>query len=134
WLAVGVPGTLAGLQLAIDRFGTRSLRELAQPAIALARKGVIIPAPFANTIRLAAPRLRKDPGSAAIYLRDGEPLREGATLTNPKLAELLSTLAERNSVDSFYRGDIAQQLAADFKKNGGLVTEADLAAYHAREL
>lgn len=134
WLAVGVPGTMAGLQLAIDRFGTRSFRELVQPAIALARKGIVIAAPFANTIRMAAPRLRKDPGSAAIYLREGQPLPEGQTIHNPKLAELLSTLAARNSVDSFYRGDIGQQLAADFKNNGGLVTAADLAAYHAREV
>jgi gamma-glutamyltranspeptidase / glutathione hydrolase len=134
WLAVGVPGTMAGLQLAIDRFGTRPFRELVQPAIALARKGVVVQAPLANTIRLAAPRLRKDPGSAAIYLRDGQPLREGEVVTNPKLAELLSTLAERNSVDTFYRGDIARQLADDFKRNGGLVTAADLGAYHAREV
>jgi len=134
WLAVGVPGTMAGIQLAIDRFGTRSVRELVQPALMLARKGVVISAQFANTLRMTAARLRKDPASAAIYLRDDQPLRAGDTLTNPKLAEVLSTLADRNSVDSFYRGDIAQQLADDFKRNGGLVTAGDLAAYRAREV
>src|SRR5205823_4996855 len=55
-------------------------------------------------------------------------------LRNPDLAQLLATLAERNSVDSFYRGDIAQRLAEQFQKNGGLVTAGDLAAYNAREV
>lgn len=134
WLAVGVPGTMAGLQMAIDRYGTRSFRELAQPAILLAKKGVLIPSSLANTIRLAAPRLRKDAGSAKIYLKDGQPLTAGEVLPNPDLAELLSALGERNSVDSFYRGDIAQRLAEAFKRNGGLVTTEDLAAYRAREV
>ena len=134
WLAVGVPGTLAGIQMALDRYGTRSFRELAQPAIQLAKKGLVMPGNLATTLRSAAPRLRKDPGSAKIYFKEGEPLKADEILHNPELAELLSTLAERNSVESFYRGDIAQRLADEFKKKGGLVTAADLAAYQACEV
>jgi gamma-glutamyltranspeptidase/glutathione hydrolase len=134
WLAAGVPGTLAGLQMALDRFGTRSFRELAQPAIRLAREGVPIDSFFARSIRNTAANFRKDPGSAKIFLENGEPLKEGQVLRNPELAEMLSTLAERNSVDSFYRGDIARRLAEQFQKNGGLVTVRDLAAYRAREV
>jgi gamma-glutamyltranspeptidase/glutathione hydrolase len=134
WLAVGVPGTLAGLQLALDRFGTRSFAELVEPAIKLARDGVVITAMMARSIRTASVRFQKDAGSARVYLDNGEPRKQGELLRNPELAAMLTTLAERNSVDSFYRGDIAQHLADEFKRNGGLVTGDDLGAYHAREV
>ena len=62
------------------------------------------------------------------------PPAAGETFRNPELAALLTTLAQRNSVDSFYRGDIAQRIADDFAKNGGIVTAADLAAYRAHEV
>jgi gamma-glutamyltranspeptidase/glutathione hydrolase len=135
WEAVGVPGTLAGLQLALDHFGTRSFAELVQPAIGLARDGVVVNPLFAKTLRSCAPRFAKDPGSARLYLKgNGEPYAEGELIRNPELAELLSTLARRNSVQSFYRGDIAEALAATFRKHGGLVTAKDLAEYRAREI
>jgi gamma-glutamyltranspeptidase/glutathione hydrolase len=134
WLASGVPGTLAGLQLALDRYGSRSFRELVAPAIQIARNGFVITPPFARTLRGAAERFRNDPGSARVYLKDGEPLAAGEMISNPEAAALLTTLAERNSTDSFYRGDIAQRVAEAFQKNGGLVTAKDLAAYHAREV
>jgi gamma-glutamyltranspeptidase/glutathione hydrolase len=134
WEAVGVPGTLAGLQLALDRFGTRSFSDLVQPAIALARSGVEVSPLFAKTMRSCAPRFATDPGSARLYLKgDGQPYGVGEVLRNPELADLLSTLARRNSVDSFYRGDVADTLAGAFRKHGGLVTTKDLANYRARE-
>jgi len=134
WLAVGVPGTLAGLQLALQRYGTHSFRELVQPAIDAAENGFVVTDLFNRAIRSAIPRFRNDAGSLKLYLKDGEPLAAGEKLRNLDLAKLLRTLAERNSVESFYRGDIAQRLADEFKKNGGLVTAKDLANYHAREV
>ena len=134
WLAVAVPGTLAGFQLALDRYGTRSFRQLAQPAIALARDGFTISSGQAAAIRGAAQRLRNDPGSAKLYLKNGEPLKAGETAPNPELAQLLSSLAEKNSVEAFYRGDIAQRIAEGIRINGGLVTAGDMAAYQAREV
>lgn len=134
WLAAGVPGTLAGLELALKRYGTRSFRELVQPAIEAAENGVPVADYFQRAIRSALPRFQNDPGSSKVYLKDGQPPAVGERLRYPELAKLLSTLAERNSADSFYRGDIAQRLAEEFKKNGGLVTAKDLAAYHAREV
>jgi gamma-glutamyltranspeptidase / glutathione hydrolase len=134
WLAVGVPGTLAGLQLALERYGTRSFRALVQPAIEAAENGVVITDLLQRAIRSALPQFRNDPGSSKLYLKDGQPLAAGERLRNPDLAKLLRSLAERNSVDSFYRGDIAQRLGDEFKKNGGLVTVKDLANYHAREV
>ena len=134
WQAAGVPGILAGLQLALNRYGTRSFREVVRPAIEIAEKGFVINKVFGNTLRGGFPRFSKDAGSAKLYLQDGKPLKEGDVLRNPDLAKMLSVLAERNSVDSFYRGDIAHQIADAFQKNGGLVTAKDLAAYRPREL
>src|SRR5262249_41373829 len=127
WQAAGVPGVLAGLQLALEGYGTRLFGEMVQPAIGLAEKGIVIGKTFASTLRGCAGRFAKDPGSAKLYLKDGQSLKEGEILRNPDLAKMLSTLAERNSVESFYRGDIAQRIAEAFEKNGGLVTSKDFA-------
>src|SRR5262249_59426882 len=80
-------------------------------------------------MRNASARFSKDPGSAKLFLVKGEPLGEGATFCNADLADMLQTLAERGRVDTFYKGDIADKIAAAFRKNGGLVTADDLAAY-----
>jgi gamma-glutamyltranspeptidase/glutathione hydrolase len=134
WLASGVPGTLAGLQLALDRHGTRTLRQVIQPAIEYARDGFPLSTNLAAAIRGAQPQLSRDSASARLLLPGGKPPRAGSRWRNPELAALLETLAQRNSVDSFYRGDIARRIAAEFRAHDGLVTEDDLAAYHAREV
>jgi gamma-glutamyltranspeptidase/glutathione hydrolase len=134
WLAAGVPGTLAGLQLALDRYGTQPFSKVAQPAIRLACDGFPVSKNLAAAIRAARPQLAKDPASARLLLKNGEPLPPGSTLRNPELADLLQSMADKNSVDGFYRGAIARRIAAAFKKHGGLVTEGDLAAYRAREV
>ncbi|MFM7036396.1 MAG: gamma-glutamyltransferase [Planctomycetaceae bacterium] len=131
WLAAGVPGVLAGLQLLIDRFGSLKLETLLQPALKITRGGFPWPAGYAAAIA-SKPIFAADPGSKKLYFRNGAPLAAGETFRNPELAELLQTLASRNSVNDFYRCGIAQQLADAFKANGGLVTAADLAAYQAK--
>ncbi len=122
WLAAGVPGTLAGLELALTRYGTRSLRDTLAPVIALCESG-----DYAPLFRGA------DPGAkaAAAGEKAATPtdLRRNAALTG-----LFKTLAARNSGETFYRGDLAEKIAAAFRQNGGLVTTADLAAFRAREL
>jgi gamma-glutamyltranspeptidase/glutathione hydrolase len=132
WLAVGVPGVLAGLQLALDRHGTKPFADLVAPAAALARDGFKVEAPLATAIKAAAPRLARDPASAKLLLPDGDPPKAGAVLRNPDLADLLDSLAKAKSVEPFYRGEPARRIAAAFKAGGGLVTEKDLAAYRAR--
>lgn len=134
WLASGVPGTLAGMQLALERFGTQRFSKIVQPAIRFCREGFEITPSLANAIQRSKAELAKDPGSARLLLRDGEPLKAGTKFRNSDLADLLQKLAERNSVDSFYRGDYAERIAAEFAKHGGLVTLADLSAYRAREV
>ncbi len=134
WLAAGVPGVLAGLQLALDKFGTKTFPELVKPAIRYARDGFPIPRGLANAIKAARGRFAQDPGSAKLFLRNGEPLAEGATFRNPDLADMLQALADKGRVDAFYKGEIADKIAATFRTNGGLVTADDLAAYRAAEV
>ncbi len=132
WLAAGVPGLIAGMHLVAKRFGTRPFSEALQPSIKLLRDGFPFAPGSASAIKAAAAQMSKDPGSRKIYYPDGQPLAAGATYRNSELAELLETLATANSVEPFYRGDIAQRIAEAFQKNGGLVTTKDLAAYQAK--
>jgi gamma-glutamyltranspeptidase/glutathione hydrolase len=130
WLAAGVPGVLAGLQLALDRFGTLKFADVVKPAVKHARDGFPLKKGVAAAIAAAKDRFAKDPGSAKLYLRlDGTPLAEGETFRNPDLAAMLEKLAGRGRVDTFYTGDVAGSIAAAFRKNCGLVTAADLAGY-----
>ena len=125
WQASGVPGILAGLQTALDRFGTRPFKEVVQPAIDLAENGFAISQGLANAIRSQEKELKADPASARLYFPKDNVLR------NPDLARMLRRLASLNSVRDFYEGEIARQIADAFAKNGGLVTAKDLAQYKA---
>lgn len=119
WLATGVPGTLAGLYLLAERHGTRPFGELLGPAIELAADGCHLErglaVPYARMLNISPPKL-------------GEKFRNAAQ------AKMLSKLAEENSVEAFYRGEMAREVADAFQKNGGLVTVADMEAYQAREV
>ncbi len=134
WLAAGVPGTLAGLQLALDRYGSLPLGRVLEPAIRYARDGITVTTGLVTAIRGSRAALERDPASARLLLPGGNPPAVGSRFCNPDLANLLETLARRNSVESFYRGDIARRIAAAFAQGGGLVTAEDLAAYRAREV
>jgi len=134
WLAAGVPGAPAGLQLALDKFGTKKFAELVKPAIRYARGGFPVVKGVATAIKTHQERFAKDPGSAKLFFDKGELLAEGATFRNPDLADLLQALADKGRVDDFYKGKFAERIAAAFKKNGGLVTADDLAAYKAVEV
>jgi gamma-glutamyltranspeptidase/glutathione hydrolase len=130
WLAAGVPGVLAGLELALKSFGTRPFSEMLRPAIEVARNGYKWPAALAGLVK--SPQFSADPGTRKLYSHNGVPLAAGDLFQNPELAEMLESLAKAGSADAFYRGDIARQIADAFQKNGGLVTAKDMAAYRAR--
>ena len=134
WLSAGVPGVLAGLQLALDKHGTKPFAEVAKPAIKYARDGFKVTKGVAASIKAARPRFVKDAGSAKLFLKNGEPLAEGELFRNPDLAALLETLAAKGRVDDFYTGKTAEKIAAAFKANGGLVSVPDLGAYRAVEV
>jgi gamma-glutamyltranspeptidase / glutathione hydrolase len=133
WLAAGVPGTLAGLQLALDRHGSQPFARVVQPAIRLARNGFEVPVSFKLWLDPAAAQRKPDPASVRLFMPNGKLLKKGDTFRNPQLADLLQKLAESGSVEPFYRGDVARTIAEQFKKNGGIVTEQDLNDYHALE-
>jgi gamma-glutamyltranspeptidase/glutathione hydrolase len=130
WNTVGVPGVLAGLQLAIDRFGTRGFGELVQPAIGFARDGIPVTKGMLQSLANNN-LLRTDPGSKKVFMPDGELPKEGSKLRNHELATLLESLASANRVTAFYTGDIATQIVGCIQKNGGLLTREDLANYRA---
>ena len=131
WLSAGVPGILAGLALTLKTGGTWSLRDTLQPAIEITRDGFVVSASLATAIQGSASQFSKDPGSRKLYFDGDSPRAAGKTLRNPELADMLATLAQSNSVDPFYRGEYATQIASQFQKHGGLVSSADLASYEA---
>jgi len=100
----------------------------------LAREGFNVGGQFADSLLKAAEHLGTDPASRQLYFKNGQPLELGDRYRNPGLAAMLETLAERGCVDSFYHGDIAGDIASEFQKRGGVVTQNDFAAYRAREV
>ncbi len=130
-LGIGVPGTPAGMALALEKYGSGkfTLAELLQPAIALAREGVIIADDSADTLPDWHRRLARWPSSSKIFSRaDGTSLREGDRLVQADLAATLTVIAERGA-RGFYEGEIAQKLAKGIRDAGGIMTSDDLASY-----
>jgi gamma-glutamyltranspeptidase/glutathione hydrolase len=133
-LAVGVPGTVAGLAMAQEKYGSGllSLAELIAPAIRLAQQGFPVEDDTADSLPRARDRLARWPSSAAIFLNGGESLREGDRLLQFDLAETLGRIA-REGPPAFYQGGIAQKIAAAVTKAGGIMTADDLKNYRAIE-
>jgi gamma-glutamyltranspeptidase/glutathione hydrolase len=132
-LGIGVPGTVAGLTLALEKYGSGkfALAELLKPTIALARDGFIISDDLADTLPDWYRRLSKWPASARIFSRpDGSSLREGDRLIQGDLAATLSAIAAQGP-RGFYEGPVAEKLAKAVGDAGGIITTDDLKAYHA---
>jgi gamma-glutamyltranspeptidase/glutathione hydrolase len=129
--AVGVPGTVAGLTLALERFGTLSLSDVMAPAIRLAEEGIFVDRELAAALERSRERLARWPASARIFLKpDGSPYGYGERLVQKDLARSLRQIAERGA-GAFYQGAIADQIVADMQQHGGLITREDLAGYRA---
>ena len=130
-LGIGVPGTVAGLALALEKYGSGkfTLADLLKPAIALARDGFVIADDMADTLPGSARRLSRWPASAKIFSRaDGSSLREGDTLVQTDLAATLSAIAAQGP-RGFYEGPVAEKLAAGIRDAGGIMTVDDLKSY-----
>jgi len=131
--AVAVPGTVAGLDLALSRYGRLKRDAVMTPAVVLARDGFVLGEPDAAIIARSAAHLAGDPEAARIFVRaDGTPYNAGERLTQPDLAATLERIA-KDGPDGFYRGAVAAALAAAMAAHGGLVSEADLDGYIATE-
>lgn len=132
-LGVGVPGTVAGLALALEKYGSGrfTLAQLLEPAIALARDGFLVGDDIADTLPGWHKRLVRWPSSARIFSRpDGTPLSEGDRLVQSDLAETLSAVAAQGP-RGFYEGPVAEKLAKAVADAGGIMTPADLKSYQA---
>ncbi|MBZ2169946.1 gamma-glutamyltransferase [Marinobacter sp. F4216] len=128
-LAVGVPGTVAGLALALERHGTISLKQALAPALDLARNGFVVPRRFTTGLDEARPRLEKWPASMkAFYKRNGDTYQPGEIFRQPDLVQTLQRIAGEG-VAGFYEGKTAQLIANEMKRHGGLITKEDLKAY-----
>jgi gamma-glutamyltranspeptidase/glutathione hydrolase len=130
-LAAGVPGTVAGMWAAHQRFGTRPWAELLAPAIRLAEEGVIVDEYTATTLEEHAARLRQYPASVTVFFRNGVPLRAGTRWRNPELARVLRRIAA-NGREGFYRGETAELLVMEMLRGGGIITRDDLQSYEAK--
>jgi gamma-glutamyltranspeptidase/glutathione hydrolase len=126
--AVGVPGTVAGLALALHDYGKLKLAQVMAPAIRLAEDGFAVDARLASVMQGSASALEQFPTSRRIFLKDGVYFREGDVLKQPELAATLRRIAS-NGPREFYSGKTAHDLAAEMQKNGGLITLEDLAHY-----
>ena len=126
--SVAVPGTVAGLALALKTDGTLKLADVMQPAIRLAEQGIPVTDKLFREFREERPQLQRFSVSSHIFLNDGKMYRPGDILRQPELAATLKRIAT-NGPDEFYKGETAQMLARDMAGLGGLITLDDLAHY-----
>jgi gamma-glutamyltranspeptidase/glutathione hydrolase len=133
YLAVGVPGSVAGFEVARTKYGTMSRSALMAPAIRLAERGFTLEQGDVDLLRTATNDFRKDAATAAIYLNKGEPFAPGQNLKQKDLAKTLR-LVRRNGKDGFYKGTVARALVAASSAGKGILTQADLDQYSVREL
>jgi gamma-glutamyltranspeptidase/glutathione hydrolase len=132
-LAVGVPGTVSGLEVARQRYGTMKREALIAPAIAFAEKGFTLDPGDVDLFRTAVADLRLDPPSAAIFLTRGEAPAVGQKLVQKDLARTLRLISKRGA-DGFYKGKVAAAIVVSSAAGKGILTRADLEQYRTREL
>jgi len=130
-LSVGVPGTVAGLTLALKNYGTLTLKQVMAPAIRLAEQGIAVTLPLAKSLKQSRDTLLRWPQATKIFMTsDGQPYGQGDVLQQKDLAWSLKTIAKEGA-SAFYRGDIAKKLIAEMQKHAGLLTLEDLQNYRA---
>ncbi len=128
-LAIGVPGTVAGMQKALDTSGTMTLAEVIAPAIKLARDGIVVTQSLSDGLKQAEKRLKRWPQTAAVfYKQNGSFYEPGEIFKQPDLAATLDLIAQKGA-DGFYKGEIAQKIADAVQAADGMITTDDMANY-----
>ncbi|HEY9225156.1 MAG TPA: gamma-glutamyltransferase, partial [Gemmatimonadaceae bacterium] len=129
-----VPGTVAAMYLAWQKFGSKKLTwsDLIQPAIRAARDGYVVSEGLATTLSTEREQFLKYPGSKALFFRDEQPLQAGDTLKNPDLAWTLEQIA-KGGADGFYKGEVANRMVNDLRAKGNAMKLSDLSRYFAAE-
>jgi gamma-glutamyltranspeptidase/glutathione hydrolase len=133
-ILVNVPGTLAGMELAWKKYGSKKVTwaEIVAPAIRAAEQGYVVSEGLATTLATEREHFLKYAGSKALFFPKGEALRAGDTLRNPDLARTLRTIAD-SGASSFYAGSIARRLVADLRGQGNAMRLTDMSRYYAAE-
>ena len=132
-LSSGIPGTVAGLVYALEKYGTMNLKQAIKPALDLASDGFIVPDELYRSFKVAKARLSKISTTREIYYPDGgEPRAAGKLLKQPELASVLQAIHDKGRA-GFYNGAIAKLISEDSLNNGGIITLEDLANYQVAE-
>ena len=132
-LGVAVPGAPAGWELALKKYGTRTLAAVARPAIGIAERGFDVSATFSGINNDEFEKLARNAGENTCYLNQGLPYEPGERFRNPELAATFRTLAEKGASE-FYTGAIARKIVDAVRARDGVMTLEDLAAYRAVEV
>lgn len=127
-LSTGVPGSVAGLLDALERYGSMNREQVLAPAIALAEEGFILNEDIAGQFAENLDSFRPHPASMAVFTRNGEAYQAGERWVQKDLAAALRRIA-RDGRDGFYKGETADLLVAEMERNGGLITHQDLLDY-----
>jgi len=132
-LAVGVPGTVSGMEYAREKYGTMKRADLIAPSIQLAEKGFAPDRGDIDMLWTSTADFQKDPVSGAIFLNKGQPFQVGQKLVQKDLGKTLRAISQ-NGPDGFYKGWVGQAIVASSQAGKGIITQADLDQYKTREL
>ena len=132
-LAVGVPGSVAGMEYAREKYGTMKRADVIAPALQLAEDGFVLDQGDVSMLQTSTKDFQDDPASAAIFLNNGKPFQVGERLTQHELAETLREISKRGT-DGFYKGWVGAAIVASSQAGKGLLTQEDLDNYKVREL
>ena len=132
-LAVGVPGTVSGMELALSKYGTLKRAQVIAPAIKLADNGFALEQGDIDLLHTATGEFEKDKDLRAIFLHNGQPMQVGQKLVQKDLAKTLKEISAKGT-DGFYKGWVAKALVDSSQAGKGIITQADLDNYKTREL
>ncbi|WP_298364455.1 gamma-glutamyltransferase [uncultured Bradyrhizobium sp.] len=132
-LAVGVPGSVAGMEYAREKYGTMKRADVIAPALQLAEDGFVLDQGDVSMLETSTKDFQDDPASGAIFLNNGKPFQVGERLTQHELAETLREISKRGT-DGFYKGWVGAAIVASSQAGRGLLTQEDLDNYRVREL
>jgi len=132
-LAVGVPGTVSGMELALSKYGTLKRAQVIAPAIKLAENGFELEQGDIDLLHTATDEFKKDQDLRGIFLHNGEPMQVGQKLVQKDLAKTLREISAKGT-DGFYKGWVAKSIVDSSQAGKGIITQADLDKYKTREL
>lgn len=128
----GVPGSVAGLLYALEKYGTMPLKDVIKPAIKLAEKGFILDYKLVQSINAFYSDFMKYPSSMKIFTKNGKPFEEGDKFVQKDLSKTLKLISKKGR-DGFYKGEVADKIVNQMRNTGGLITYEDLENYKAVE-